>query len=287
MSILWYEDEYFSCFNYNDKDSPIIQFKEFEKGKTVAEEPGGSRILFILSGKVKYSLGNKKPILVKGDSMLFVPPDVPVNFTAIENSEVISMFLEVMPATCECFTDKEYNTKHEDGNETLPGIMDIHPRLKLYLENLKVCYNDGMRCKHYLRNKIKEMYYYLMAYYEKPKVKMFFSLIPDSDKEFSNKIITNWHLFKTAKQMAGFMNSSYSPFVKKFKKAFGENPSIWLKRKRKEAIFNELRGSNEPFKNIAEKYLFASQSLLRDFCHHNFGMSPGDIRADKRSNKHS
>ncbi|MCD8262442.1 MAG: helix-turn-helix domain-containing protein [Bacteroides sp.] len=267
--------------SHDDKELPRVSFTEFGKGITISVEMFYHRILFLVSGKVKYGLEDKKPGPVHGRNMLYVSPNIRLSLRATEPCQVVIIYTEHLIELCECFDKTEGKPYNDEILRTPPGIMEIHPRLLLYLTNFRIFYQDGMRCKYYLLTKIEEMYYLIRAYYERMEIKRFFSLLGDEEREFSNKIITNWRRFRSVRQLAEFMNCSESAFTRKFKSVFGENAGRWLANKRKEAIWYDLTVGRDPLKVLAEKYLFSTQGLFSDFCRNNFGRSPGEIRKHK------
>ncbi len=282
MDSITYTNEHFACLNYDRKELPEVRFTEFEKEVTVYGETSYNRIIFLISGKIEYSLNGKKSNPVNGGVMLYVPPHVELRLTALERCQAAIIHTGDLLEFREYFDGEENRLYNYLKDRIPPGMMEIHPMLNLYLTNFKLFYQDGIDGRDYLHNKVMEMFFLMRAYYDRTSIRIFFSLLPHEDYDFINKIISNWQRFRSARQLAEFMNCSESAFTRKFKIVFRENAGSWLANKRKQAVLHDLVAGREPLKVVAEKHLFDSQGLLTDFCRNNFGKPPGKIRKEKR-----
>ena len=86
----------------------------------------------------------------------------------------------------------------------------------------------------------------------------------------------------TLEQIAGVAGVHPSHLVREFKRAFGETPALWIRRRRIELAAEAVSGSGEPLAQIAAAAGFSDQShFTRQFRRH-FGVSPASYRRANR-----
>lgn len=82
----------------------------------------------------------------------------------------------------------------------------------------------------------------------------------------------------TGEELARECCMSVSMFRKRFKQEFGIPVSEWLRRQRKERIERMLLNTDLSLGQVAERNGFNMLSTFSDYCHRNFGLSPGQMR---------
>ena len=82
----------------------------------------------------------------------------------------------------------------------------------------------------------------------------------------------------TGEELARECCMSVSMFRKRFKQEFGIPVSEWLRRQRMERIERMLLETDLSLGQVAEYNGFNMSSTFSDYCHRNFGLSPGQMR---------
>lgn len=278
MHIL-YPQEHFNCFNYDNGENSAIKYVEKRKGESVNRTPVHHEILFIMEGALRYSYGKLTDQYIDEGHIMLFPSKNEYKVDIEEDSRVMIARIMGKMDFCDHFSieslcvEKE-NNKFKNKNHYL----NINERMADYLELLKACTEDGLRCGYYFDLKQRELFYLFRSYYPKEELLSFFYPILNNDIHFSDLVYLNLDRAKTVNELAGFLNYSLSGFKKKFKNVFGISAYQWMNREKARKIYHEINCSRKTFTEIAFEYGFYSPSHFNNFCKKNFGTSPGNIR---------
>lgn len=280
MDILYtHTQKSFSCeeHKYDRPTVEIIDLSHEEIYETTGEE---IELIFILKG----TLDIPSP-LSDGDNfcegkIILAPHGYSLGYTSKGISSILIFRIRFHFPLCNCLLSGHLYSRNKIG-EKLSGqqtFLFIKPQLKAYLESLIFSVNEGFECVYFYESKLNEFYYYLNRYYTDKEVSVFFSPLLGENGRFHDFVLRNHYKVKTVGELVTMMNYSRSGFEKQFKKIFDVSPGSWMQNMRMKHIYNEIKCSNKPFKEISEDYGFYSPSHFNDYCKQRFGRTPGEIR---------
>lgn len=277
---LLYKDEHFSCFNYNSKKS-LIEVIEKERGDSFELNSKRSSIIFVLTGKIKVSMGLLNDKVIE-EGRMFVHPGIFKGTVNIEEkTTLIVMILNTNFSFCEHFSIEKLCEDNEKNIKDDIFSLEINSLTKSYLQLLEQYIRDGLRCIYFFELKLKEFLYILKAYHPKEDLQLFFHPILNRDTEFSKQVLENVGKVKTVKELAKELNYSLSGFEKRFKRVFDISASKWMEQNKARAIYHEINCSNKTIMEIAYEFQF-SPSQLNDYCKRIFKKTPKQLRKEDK-----
>lgn len=284
---LLYSAEHLRCINYDQGESPIMELIVVEKGKSWKNRPLGNKLVFLLTGKMLFSIGQFSNCIVEEKRILYLPTGYQFRFESIEDSTLLIMHIQGQKYFCDDyhFKDLEKNISIS-GHSTLkkdgPVTLEINEIMEKYLDPLIQFIQKGARCKCFYQLKIKELFYIFRWFYSKEILFDFFQSALKGGNEFSSYIMDNWHKYTTVGELSEAMNYTVSGFEKRFKRVFGISPYKWMINQKAERIFHQVRTTDLALKQISANFGFTSLSHFNDFCKAHLGKSPGDIRENDK-----
>jgi len=291
MDVL-YLDEHKTCADYAKDDRPLIERKVIGEGDKWEFNVVADKLVFIMAGDISVSydeISNKK---VGKGKIILLPMGCKAYFYAIQKTFLIIIRLSHQNNFCEKFSYRQLLKYKRDvilnavdllsskpGKEPDKGYsLDMNNCIWVYVNNLDARLRDGLRCTGYFEVKIKELFFLFSSYYTKNELLDFFEPLMHHDQEFSNMVLNNYHKAKNIKDLADLTNYSISGFEKRFKKIFNESPGHWLKQKRSDSLYLEIKISDESFKSLSFRHGFSSISNFNNYCKLHYGKTPGQIR---------
>ena len=278
--------EHLNCFNYDNSKRPRIEVINYTKGEKADVTVNTNEIVFILKGKVKYTIHPYSEYSLKRGEMLFLTIEYrSVRLSVESDTSMVILQLYNPIKLCESyfverlFDPKETNIAEiydrQDELKTLP----INPRMRYFINGIIDCVEDGIKCKYFFDMKIREFFLMLRAYYTKSDIRMFLSPILSNDTAFSEYVKNNRNKFPTVIALAKSMHLTQRQFALRFKKVFGCAPYGWMKEGRTKSIHYEITATRKPIKQIAFECGFGSIAQFTRFCKKELGMPPVELRS--------
>ena len=283
--------ERFSCMYSACMKSLDIEMCTIEQGVRKKISPKKNKIIFILQGYLGFRYKDfyeKKA--GKGD-FFFIPSNGEFNLTALNECCILIMRLPGGGVICEsCNVQQLYKNEtkatEKEGNKTTDiNMLKINPLLWYFLNGLSESIKNGLNCKSYFDNKIKEMLIILKASYPKKELQSFFSLILGPNMAFMEYVRAHHGKYNSVAEFAQAMGMTPKNFSVVFAKVFKETPRRWMAKEKAKLVYAELRSGNKSIVQIADEQGFSSQQHLCKFCQREFGKSPNKIRNEAKSIK--
>lgn len=272
-----YREEHFTCDSYEREGKNTMQTLLLKKGERYEREVAEAEIAFIRKGSLIVSYQKTSNQKIRNNQMTLLPPASSVFAQIEEDTSLLLMKLDSSMKLCNTYAmENLFKEKFEKQEEGM--LLYCNDRVNRYLDLLIDCINDGIRCKHYLEIKLKELLFYFRLYYTKEDLYKFFSPILNSDSAFATFVYKNYKQVKTVQQLSSLYGYSQSSFEKQFKKVFGVPAYQWMVNQKATQIYHKLSCSSKSFVEIADEYDFSSSSQFCDFCKHFLGASPKEIR---------
>lgn len=273
---LLYAHEHNTCYNYDTGTKPIIEKIILYKNQVLELKVSEYKIIVVKQGSA--TLDNMERKLEVGN-MWFAEPQA-VKLEACENSIIIIFRMRFRIQLCERFLlDKLFrNTEMAVSDNADTRYLKANRITLFYIESLDQILDTGLKCTNFLEVKIKELFYFLRAYYTKEELSGFFSPLANRDEVFAEFVYKNYKKAKNTIELARIANYSVSGFEKRFKDTFGISAGKWMKKQKATDIFHEINCSDKSLKEISFDYGFYSPSHLNEYCKHYFGQTPGKLR---------
>lgn len=279
------QNENKNCFFYDHSPKPQIELMRFKKGQAGKLTIQYNDIIFFIEGRISYKFRNSPEDEGLKGQIIFLPSGCTFSYAALDDSLIMIFRLHDPVSLCDTFPLEELYGLKEIGplseysprTETM-SVLEINPRIWHFIEGVKDCIGDNMKCKHYFKLKIKEFFLLLRIYYTKQQIHDFFYLILSGDTAFSEYIRRNWRKYPTVSLLAASMNYSLKQFSGKFKDVFAKTPNRWIIEGKARLIHHELLTTNKSLKEIAIVYDFKNKSQFSAFCKKELGNTPSEIR---------
>lgn len=276
---LLYPQEHFFCYNYESGNGPSIECVEKKAGEKINFSPIVNEIVFILSGSMHFSFGKFVNQSIHENQIMLLPSKNHYTIEIDEDATFVVLRLYSKFDFCDHFS-LEMLLKEKQKSKIKKELfyLTINSRMKDYLEFLRGCTEDGLKCSYFFEIKLKEVFFLLRAYYTKEELLSFFFPILSNDISFSDQVYMNQDKAKSINELAALLNYSLSGFKKRFKKVFGISAYQWMNKERAKKIYHEINCSRKTFTEIGFEFGFSSPSHFNNFCKKTFGISPGKIR---------
>lgn len=237
-------------------------------------------LVYILRGEAIFSYGYKntgKTGETGEGNMIFLPMGSHVNYSIPKDSQLIIFHINNERLLCECCKKEDRNRKKkvEKGHSVTLKASTI---IKTYMNTLNLNLSGENDYTRYFNVKIHELLLLIDDSYTKDELAVFFGETLYKETAFTSYVLHNYHLYNTVIEFAKAMGYTVSGFEKRFKKAFGISPYKWMKEQKAKRIYQEVCFGKYNFKQIADKYNFASTSTFNDFYKLTFGETPGKAR---------
>ena len=277
--------EHLHCFNYDHSLRPQVELIRYAKDNEMTLSAQTNEVVFLLEGGIIYTYNDSPKYMVEAGKMLFLPMGYECSCRAESNTRVLVVRLYNPVKLCESFFIEHLFDANmpqmamEDWQQPLT-ILDINPRIELFITGLIACLSDGIKCRHYFDLKIREFFIMLRAYYPKSELRAFLSMILSSDTAFSEYVRNNRNTYPTVIALAESMHLTQKQFARRFVKVFGRTPYGWMKEGRILSIHNKVTASKKPFKQVAIESGFNSTAQFTKFCKKELGKTPGELRRE-------
>lgn len=288
MGVIVNINEHLHCFHYDNGSRPLIELKRLDVGNVsewdvVTED---NKLIFVLEGNLNIRIDDLDAVDIPKGKFVFASAQQQIKSRTEDNAFVVIMRMPNCVRLCNCFMVKQlYVDNAKAGSDfvmqeeaTEPYLSEINPEMWYFFKGLLMSMGDGLKCYSFFEIKIKELCFFLRAYYPKPELKNIFRTIMTSDADFLEYVKNNHQNFNSAAELAESLHMTYSGLNKKFMKVFGVSSYKWMKEEKKKLIFRDLCEAKQNFKELSDKYGFSSTSTFSDFCSKNFGRTPGEIR---------
>ncbi len=283
MAKLLYVPEHLSCANYEEAETPFIQNFHYSPNQKWERSSLAKEIIFVLKGSFEISYDYYLNETISKGNMLLLAPGTLFKGSTEKGVTFIVMRLSKAVDFCDQYHLEDLSKRKGDKNKKEFPVLEIKPILQSFLSFITETYSDGLRCKHYIEIKSKELFFLFRGYYTKEELVTFFRPLISTDAQFAEFILANYHKVKSVAEFAELHSSSTSSFDRKFRKAFGMPAYQWMMSRRNERVFHEINSTNKPFLLIAKEQGFLSHSQFTDYCKKHLGGSPRELRKSKLS----
>lgn len=271
-----------TCYYYDKKEEPqveIVKIGSMEKGERSFFY---NEFIFMLEGSMIITLrDNPGGELHKGE-LAFMPTGDQMQYQAMEKSKLLILRLFDSIHLCHgtSLEQLHYRMNEMEKPEKLMPLK-VNARLKHFAQGVIDIWDDGLRCRKYLRAETSKLLTMLPAYYSKEDLCFFFYPILSPNTAFAEYVWKNWLKHRTVSELARGINLSSQQFSRRFCNVFKQKPLEWLRKEKARLIYEDIQRSEKPLKEIATDYGFTNQANFNRFCKVFYKMTPGEMRKKK------
>ncbi|MBB4038368.1 AraC-like DNA-binding protein [Dysgonomonas hofstadii] len=280
MSELYCSDK-LSC-PYKEKGRhSTIELLVLNQNELIDNSSLNDKMVFLVKGKVSLSFASHSGSIIGAGKAVYMPVNQHYCVRALEGSTLLIIRLQEQITFCNCMSIEDLARFFENDNyQDLDDLylLDINPQIKGYVEFMLACIDQGIYCGIFYRNKVKELFFLLRAFYSQRDLSLFFRKALSADSVFSSYVMRNSHNYKSVSELAQALNYSVSGFEKHFKRIFGVSPYKWMLHNKADKVYYEIRHERRSFKDICDEFGFSSISHFTNFCKTYLGDTPSNIR---------
>ena len=154
----------------------------------------------------------------------------------------------------------------------------LKPELKHFVESLYYCMKYRVVRHDFVESRKLDLFSFLRAEYDNATLLDFFQPWLNTSDEFVEFANNNYMKMNSVEEFAENANMSLSKFKRTFQNCFNTSPGEWMRKKKTNDIYNDLRNSRESISDICYKYQFSSRANFNRFCKKFIGLPPSEIR---------
>ena len=280
MSELYCSDK-LSC-PYKEKGRhSAIQLLVLNQNDKIDNNSLNDKMVFLIKGKISLSFASHTESIIEENKAVYLPVNQHYSLNALEYSTLLIIRLQEQITFCNCMSIEDLARYFENENhQSLDDLylLDLNIEIKQYVEFVLACFDQGIYCGIFYRNKVKELFFLLRAFYSQKDLSLFFRQALSADSLFSSYVMRNCHNYRSVSELAQALNYSVSGFEKHFKRVFGVSPYKWMLHSKADKIYYEIRHKRRSFKEICDEFGFSSISHFTNFCKTYLGGTPSNIR---------
>ncbi len=269
-------------FKEVDQTSVSLDVWNLEEGLDLEFIAKDHKILIVIGGNLRCSLSGYAEESISSGQMIFISIGTRCLIKTSEYVSIICLKPRMMLNLYNVSGHSQTNSIYELSGNKLT-ILQFTPIISAYIDSLKWFLNINFKDPLFFCIKTRELFYLMSICYSLSDRSLFFRAMASKDKNFSDFIYQNYRKAGSINELASMSCYSRSGFEKRFRKVFGVPASHWITLRRAADIDHEIRRSRKSIKQICFDYGFSSLSHFHKFCKSKFGLAPGSIRKQIRT----
>lgn len=249
------------------KQGEIYQGKKFEKHSLV----------FLLEGEVEFSYNEFLHRRFTQGDLFFIPQSAEMFGTAITQAKVLVLaFNNRIESLCDRYHLSNYTKQ-------LPEIKyDFRPLrmtniLCTFVKLMESYLYTDIKCHQLHEMKQKELFLLLGSEYtERELLELFYPSI-GGNVDFKSRVLESSRHGIDVAELANTLSMSYSPFLRKFKKEFGEPAKEWMLKQKAKHIILRLSIPTTTIADMVQEFGFTDLPHFIRFCHKHYGLTPKEL----------
>lgn len=264
------------------EESPSVwRIRHADAGRSYSGDLASeAAIVIVANGTLLVTLKECKQV-VGPEEIFLIPPGQEVECKVQKEAQVILCYFvpEIIPGILSLQEQMYFcrNMKRESAGPELT-ILEINKACQAFLDLFRYYYHEGITSSRMQTLKLQEFFFLLSHTYDKEKVAAFLQPVINGRSDFRNFVHANWKNARNVGELAAMANLSTSGFMKKFRRCFSESAYKWMTQRKAESVLEEITSGQIPFKEIVDKYHFASYAHFGTFCKAQYGDSPKAIQ---------
>lgn len=181
---LLYKREYLKCSDYNSSDKPIIEVIKLNKNAKGFVTLCDNEIVFFLDGIINLKIKDLPEYIADKNEIFLIPTGKYFSYTAMSECSFIVFRIDDLGKYSDIFLSPNISYAKtsccidlNDSGPTRIHSLRMNAFMRMFLDNLRECMNNGLRCIHYFELKTKELFFILKANYTKEEICYLFPFI--------------------------------------------------------------------------------------------------------------
>ena len=279
-------EEHLSCYCYDNGELPLVEVRKIERGEIREFMLSSNEIVFILKGKMDFSLYKNPGGEIRKGQFAFLPAGDKLQCKALADSHLLILRLNGGTHLCQNYgIEQLYNEMKGIKKPKRLYALEINERLQHFANGLVETYEDGIKCRHFFLAELTRALTIIRTYYPKETLCCFFFPILSPNTAFSEYVRTHHLKYRTVRELATSMSMRPQQFARRFNAIFKQPPYEWMQQEKARVIYSELCISDKPLKEIANSAGFSAHTNFIRFCRTTYGATPNEIRKKDREKR--
>lgn len=262
--------------SFRTKEKKTMIYLSLKKDECHLYKLDKINLFFVIKGviTVAYDLCNNS--CISSDSIFLIPADKMVSVIAKED--------------CVCVNIPFFSLAHYYDKKMMIPYLQTLSYNKCQIKTLKfnelvkelfkliLCYiDDKIVCDELIGHIKMEITWILTNFYSPKELAEFVYKCYNEDDFFKESVLENHLKTTTVTALCRLLGYSSAVFSSKMKHCFNEVPNEWFKRKRADAILQDIH-TTKAIAEIASLYHFKSLLQFNAYCKKTYGLAPKKLR---------
>ena len=234
--------------------------------------------VFVETRSASYSYGDEtEKHACRGDFFLFLGTQRTVTiYGEGKETRVYTFFFSKPTQLCDNYAISGLKDKAPTSHVFIS--LPTHESIKMVLQSIIYMHDHQLNCINIYESKLKELFFYLGAFYEREQVAWLLAPLLRQEIDFKEFVVQNFLRAKTVQDLADQRGMPVRVFKKKFQESFNMPPYTWMLQEKAKYIDQQLADAAVPFSEIIKDFGFSSPSHFTVFCRRQFDMTPTQRR---------
>lgn len=242
-------------------------------------------LVFLLEGEVEFSYNDfLHRHFIQGD-IFFIPQAAEMFGTAITDAKMLILsFNNHVESLCDrCRISQARKYISEIDYDFRP--LKITNMLSTFACLMEKYIDKEIKCRFLHELKQKELFVIMGAEFaERDLVELFYP-ISGGNIDFKTRIIENYRYGLNVNELAEKFGMSYTSFLRRFKKEFGETAQDWMLKQKAKHIKLRLSIDTATISDIVKEFDFTDTSHFVRFCRKHYDCTPTELIKSVRFRK--
>ncbi|MDR1623357.1 MAG: AraC family transcriptional regulator [Tannerellaceae bacterium] len=241
------------------------------------ENKDDNHILFLLEGKLKFSLNNFVNRKINSKEFVFIPIAADVKCKTLEYSRIILFTVDNPMA----YFDKEYtNSLLERCSQCEQSFIKLpfYEPVENFVNHLILYAGHKINWKLLQEIKEMELLTVLKSFYRKEEISNFFYPVIGKSPHFRMQVLRNYRQESHVDGLAQRIGIEKRSFSFQFKEEFNMSPYQWLLNQKAKHIHFSLAESDKTLDEIRAEFGFKFAGHFTRFCKKQFNCTPVRLR---------
>lgn len=292
--MLQHADIHKECLCYQKGSKQTISIQKVKRGDTGSSLLTSHHIIFVIRGTAKYTIKGLPDVsnIIRLEEFVFMPVSTYMLWEALDDTVVllfrVSHLVGNLPE-CRTFRFQRLSGNLDAGHIQIKnrGVypLKMNKRIRYFIKDILATELDGLKCDNYAKHLCAILLIRIQVYYPQKEYMRFYSTVTSSDVVFFDVVHEKWMGCRSVGELANLFDMNTKRFALQFSRVFGENPGLWLKKRRMEYIYRDICSSHKSLGQIAKDHGFLLTNFVR-YCRMNFNNTPDSIRKNLSANRH-
>lgn len=269
--------EHTSCIRYMGREDTGFRHLVLGRGQRATLRPDpANHLLIALEGSLEVCVTGLETTVLEQGYMTLVPIRRDCSVRALAPAGALDMSFINPQIRCDRMFLSSCAPLRRDAWRA-PAALPLRYPLDVFARVLTDCLDAGLGCTHFHMLKQQELFFYLKCFYSAQEVADLFHPALEGEEDFIGFVCSNARATSSVEELARGAGMSRSTFQRRFRQAFGQTASSWLKALMCREIIAAVADPALTVKDLAYDFGFSSPESFSRFCKDNFGCRPGDL----------